>query len=76
MLPLRGKKNSSIALFIEFLKRRQEISDGVHHIVGHQAAVGRQLTIPVLLGLLNLRHASESEHCVEATVRPEQHVCL
>lgn len=76
MLPFRGKKNSSIALFIQFLKRRQEISDGVHHVVRHQAAVGRQLTIPVLLGLLDLRHTRESEHCVEAAVGPEQHVCL
>lgn len=76
MLPFRGKNNSSIALFIQFLKRRQEISNGVHHIVGYQAPVGRQLTIPVLLGLLNLRHTSESEHCVKTAVGPKQHVCL
>lgn len=72
----RGEKNSSIALFVQFLKRRQEVGDGVHHVVGHQAVVGCQLAIPVLLGLLDLRHTGESEHGVEATVGPEQHVCL
>lgn len=38
--------------------------------------VGGQLTIPVLLGLLDLRHAGESEHGVEAAVGPKQHVCF
>lgn len=38
--------------------------------------VGGQLTIPVLLGLLDLRHAGEGEHGVQAAVGPEQHVCL
>lgn len=38
--------------------------------------VGGLVTIPVLLGLLNLRHTSESEHGVEAAVGPEQHVRL
>lgn len=28
------------------------------------------------MGLLNLRHTSESEHGVEAAVGPKQHVCL
>lgn len=38
--------------------------------------VGGQLTIPVFLGLLNLRHTGESEHGVEAAVGPKQHVYL
>lgn len=38
--------------------------------------VGGQLAIPVLLGLLDLRHAGESEHGVKAAVGPEQHVRL
>lgn len=38
--------------------------------------VGGQLAVPVLLGLLDLRHAGESEHGVEATVGPEEHVGL
>ncbi len=38
--------------------------------------VGGQLAIPVLLGLLDLRHAGESEHGVEAAVVPEHHVGL
>lgn len=71
-----GRRLPSIALFVHFLKSRQEVGDGVHHVVGHQAAVGGQLAVPVLVGVLELRHAGEGEHGVQAAVGPEQHVRL
>lgn len=38
--------------------------------------VGAQVTASVFLGLLDLRHAGEGEHGVQAAVGPEQHVGL
>lgn len=38
--------------------------------------VGAQVTIPVLLRVLHLRHAGEREHGVQAAVEAEQHVRL
>lgn len=38
--------------------------------------VGAQVTVSIALSLLQLRHARQREHGVQAAVRPEQHVGL